>query len=209
VSPRPTTSRAGWSRPCTRRTPAPAATAPITWSSHFTRKTLPPALRAADLRNWDDVHRTCSRFGVVPRAHGNGLVFEDAERGIVVKASSIARQFSKPRLCVRFGDFQPASARHLEASRHAHHRYPPMPRTVPQNLWTEYTQSLSRARLQRQEARDSYRKNQGPMTTGLAIGRTSHRTIPIRSAPLTCRLAHKVPLQTSEGVGERDAIRFL
>jgi hypothetical protein len=127
--------------------------------ARWARKTLAPALRASELRSWDDVHRTCSRFGVVLRAHGNGLVFEDAERGIVVKASSIARQFSKPRLCTRFGDFQPASAHYLEASRRAHHRYSPMPRRLPQNLWNEYTQSLVQARLQRQEGWDSYRKN--------------------------------------------------
>ena len=122
-------------------------------------KTLAPALLATELRSWDDVHRTCGRFGVVLRAHGNGLVFEDAERGVRVKASSIGRDFSKPRLSTRFGDFQPASARHLEASGRAPRRYSPMPRTVPRKLWMEYTQSLDRVRLQRTEAWDGYRKS--------------------------------------------------
>jgi hypothetical protein len=121
-------------------------------------KTLAPALLATELRSWDDVHRTCGRFGVVLRAHGNGLVFEDAERGVRVKASSIGRDFSKPRLSTRFGDFQPASARHLEASGRAPRRYSPMPRTVPRKLWMEYTQSLDRVRLQRTEAWDGYRE---------------------------------------------------
>jgi hypothetical protein len=121
-------------------------------------KTLAPALLATELRSWDDVHRTCGRFGVVLRAHGNGLVFEDAERGVRVKASSIGRDFSKPRLSTRFGDFQPASARHLEASGRAPRRYSPMPRTVPRKLWMEYTQSLDRVRLQRTETWDGYRE---------------------------------------------------
>jgi hypothetical protein len=127
--------------------------------ARWARKTLAPALRAAELRSWEDVHYACGRLGVVLRAHGNGLVFEDTERGIVVKASSIAREFSKPRLCTRFGDFQPASAHHVEASGHPAHGYSPMPRTVPESLWNEYTQSLVQARLQRQEAWDSYRKS--------------------------------------------------
>jgi len=127
--------------------------------ARWARKTVAPALRAAELRSWDDVHRTCGRFGVVLRAHGNGLVFDDTERGIVVKASSIAREFSKPRLCKRLGDFEPVSSHHLEACRRASHRYSPMPRTVPESLWTEYAQSLAQARLQRQDAWSDYRKS--------------------------------------------------
>jgi hypothetical protein len=56
------------------------------------------------MHTWDDMHRTCGRFGVVLRLHGNGLVFEDVERGIRVKASSLGRQLSKPRLCKRLGN---------------------------------------------------------------------------------------------------------
>ena len=48
---------------------------------------------------------------------GNGLVFEDVEQGIRVKASFVDRQLSKPRLCQRLGAFEPASAHQLEATR--------------------------------------------------------------------------------------------
>ena len=104
------------------------------------------------------MHRTCSRFGVVLRLHGNGLVFEEAERGIRVKASSVGRDLSKPRLCKRLGDFQPASSQCFEASRRTAHRYSPMPPSVSQSLWKDYTQSLEQGRLEREHAWNAYRE---------------------------------------------------
>ena len=125
--------------------------------ARWTRKTLAPALRATDIHSWDDMHRTCSRFGVVLRLHGNGLVFEDVERGIRVKASSVDRNLSKPRLCERLGDFQPASSQCFDAARATAHRYSPMPPSVSQSLWKEYTQSLEQGRLEREHAWTAYR----------------------------------------------------
>jgi hypothetical protein len=127
--------------------------------ARWARKTLASALRATPLRSWDEVHGVCGRFGVVLRLHGNGFVFEDAERGVRVKASSLGREFSKPRLCKQLGDFQPASSQHLEAARHTAHRYSPIPPTVPQSLWKDYAQSLDQVRMQRQHAWSSYRNS--------------------------------------------------
>jgi hypothetical protein len=125
--------------------------------ARWARKTLAPVLRSTELRSWDDMHDACGRFGVVLRLHGNGLVFEDAERGVRVKASCVGREFSKPRLCKRLGNFQAASARQLEASGPAPHRYSPMPSIVAQSLWKDYAQSLDQARMQRQQAWNDYR----------------------------------------------------
>ncbi len=125
--------------------------------ARWARRTLAPALRATPLQSWDKVHDVCRRFGVVLRLHGNGLVFEDAERGIRVKASCVGREFSKPRLCKRLGNFQAASARQLQASERAVHRYSPIPPTVPQSLWKDYAQSLDQARTERQHAWSGYR----------------------------------------------------
>jgi hypothetical protein len=94
---------------------------------------------------------------VVLRLHGNGLVFEDVEQGVRVKASFVDRQLSKPRLCQRLGAFEPASAHQLEATRRAIERYSPVPAIVPQSLWKEYEQSLERARLARQHSWSDYR----------------------------------------------------
>ncbi|MFA9472894.1 MAG: hypothetical protein ACERNK_20190, partial [Deltaproteobacteria bacterium] len=55
------------------------------------------------------------------------------------------------------GDFRPASVHQLEASDRAAHRYSPIPPTVAQSLWNDYTQLLNQARVQRQHAWSGYR----------------------------------------------------
>jgi hypothetical protein len=123
--------------------------------ARWAREKLRPALRTTALRGWDDVHDVCGRLGVVIRPHGNGLVFEDVDRGVRVKASFVARELSKARLYKQLGAFQPASERHLETARQALHRYSPS--RGSQSLWKEYERSLDQARTQRQEAWGSYR----------------------------------------------------
>lgn len=125
--------------------------------ARWARKRLGPALQDRELRSWDELHEVCARLGVVLRPHGNGLVFEDVEQGMRVKASFVDRQLSKPRLCQRFGAFQPAPAHQLEAARTATRRYSPAPAIAPQGLWKEYEQSLDQARRQRRHAWSSYR----------------------------------------------------
>jgi hypothetical protein len=127
--------------------------------ARWSREKLRPALRATELRSWDDVHDLCGRFGVVIRPHGNGLVFEEVEGGVRVKASFVARELSKTRLCERFGAFQSVSERQREAAQWAPHRYSPMPARAPQSLWKEYEHSLAQARMQRGEAWSSYRNS--------------------------------------------------
>jgi hypothetical protein len=127
--------------------------------ARWARKTLAPALRATELRSWDDLHSVCGRYGVVARLHGNGLVFEDAEQGIRVKASCVGRNFSKPRLCKQLGDFQPAPGHPLEDAGRVVQRYSPMPAMAPESLWKEYTQLLERGRLEREDAWNRYRGN--------------------------------------------------
>jgi hypothetical protein len=125
--------------------------------ARWARKNVRPAFQARELRSWDDVHDVCARLGVVLRPHGNGLVFEDVERGVRVKASFVDRLLSKPRLCQRLGAFEPAPAYQLEAARRAIQRYCPVPAIVPQSLWKEYEQSLDEARLERKHSRHTYR----------------------------------------------------
>ncbi|MGB7474663.1 MAG: TraI/MobA(P) family conjugative relaxase [Polyangiales bacterium] len=127
--------------------------------ARWARKTLAPALRATELRSWDDLHSVCGRCGVVVRLHGNGLVFEDAEQGIRVKASCVGRNFSKPRLCKQLGNFRPPPGHQLEDAGRVVQRYSPMPAMVPESLWKDYTQLLERGRLEREDAWNRYRGN--------------------------------------------------
>jgi len=125
--------------------------------ARWARENLRPAIRATELRRWDDVHEACGRFGVTIRLHGNGLVFEDVARGVRVKASAVGREFSKARLCERLGAFVPASERQLEAAREALDRYSPMSARAPQSLWKEYEQTLQEARARRERDWARYR----------------------------------------------------
>ena len=125
--------------------------------ARWAREKLRPALQTAELRSWDDVHDLCGRFCVVIRPHGNGLVFEDAERGVRVKASFVARELSKARLCERLGEFQPASKRQQEAAERAPHRYSPSPARASESLWKEYEQTLQEARARRERDWARYR----------------------------------------------------
>jgi hypothetical protein len=84
-------------------------------------------------------------------------VFEDAERAVRVKASFVGREFSKPQLCKRLGDFRPASVLQLEAASHSLQQYSPVPARVPKSLWKEYEQSLERARVERTQTWSAYR----------------------------------------------------
>ena len=65
-----------------------------------------------------------------------------------MKASFVARELSKTRLCERLGAFQSVSERRREAAQRA-----------PQSLWKEYEHSLEQARMQRREAWSSYRNS--------------------------------------------------
>ena len=96
---RPLRSRAREGRELPQRAADYEAQQGVDSFARWARETLAPALRAIEIVSRDDMHRTCGRFGVLLRSHGNGLVFEDVERGIRVKASSVSRELSKPRLC--------------------------------------------------------------------------------------------------------------
>jgi len=125
--------------------------------ARWAREKLRPALHATELRSWDDVHDICGRFGVVIGAHGNGLVFEDVERGVRVKASFVARELSKARLCERLGAFQSVSERQRETALRAPHQYSPRPALASQSVWKEYEQTLQEARARREHDWARYR----------------------------------------------------
>ncbi|MGF1615584.1 MAG: conjugal transfer protein TraI, partial [Gammaproteobacteria bacterium] len=70
------------------------------------RRTCLDALRAA--LTWGALHPILREQGLELRAHANGFIFEAAD-GTCVKASTVARDLSKPKLEARLGPFAPAS----------------------------------------------------------------------------------------------------
>ncbi len=73
----------------------------VTW---MRRECLPEMQQAND---WKSFHEAIEKHGLSVKQKGNGLVFETAD-GLQVKASSIDRNFSKPKLEERLGAFLPS-----------------------------------------------------------------------------------------------------
>jgi Relaxase/Mobilisation nuclease domain/Large polyvalent protein-associated domain 7 len=55
--------------------------------------------------NWHDMHHILSEHGLSIQLKGNGFVFQHSS-GLMVKASSVSRNFSKKNLVAKLGEFQ-------------------------------------------------------------------------------------------------------
>ncbi len=78
--------------------------------------------------NWDDVHKILAVHDLELRSKANGLVFCN-KAGLMVKASSVSRGFSKKNLEIRFGEFKP-SAYGADTSAKNIYRYEPLNKNV-------------------------------------------------------------------------------
>lgn len=58
-------------------------------------------------KSWRELHEVLQDHSLALRLQGNGLIFVD-EAGTAVKASSVARDFSKPQLEAKLGVFEPS-----------------------------------------------------------------------------------------------------
>lgn len=58
--------------------------------------------------SWEAFHRVLSEHGLLLKERGNGFIFTNHD-GITVKASTVAREFSKEKLIHKFGLFKPDS----------------------------------------------------------------------------------------------------
>jgi len=56
-------------------------------------------------KSWGDVHQILAEHGLVIQLRGNGFVFAN-DKGLMVKASSVSRKFSKQNLLLKLGAFQ-------------------------------------------------------------------------------------------------------
>jgi hypothetical protein len=108
-------------------------------------------------QSWAELHQRLSRNGLVLQERGNGLVVSDQE-GRMVKASSIARDFSMPQLEKRFGPFE-ALDKHLQAAR-VQRVYKPQPvlrDSGTDALYQRYLSEQARRRSARAQIRQELR----------------------------------------------------
>ena len=64
--------------------------------------------------SWAEIHRVMQENGLALKERGNGLVMTNQD-GLMVKASSVARELSKEKLEDKFGTFAPSSDRQANA----------------------------------------------------------------------------------------------
>ncbi|HBP6867974.1 TPA: relaxase/mobilization nuclease domain-containing protein [Legionella pneumophila] len=60
------------------------------------------------VNRWDELHQTLAAHGLTIQLRANGFVFCD-QKGLMVKASSVSRNFSKKNLLSKLGEFIPSS----------------------------------------------------------------------------------------------------
>jgi len=125
--------------------------------SRWARRRIGGANELDDVASWEALHEKLKPFGVrlVPR--GNGLAIVDATRtNLGCKASGLGRQWSKQRLCERYGDFVPGPGS-AEVAREQVEAYgeQPLGRALDDGLWREYRDTLGAARIHRDELREA------------------------------------------------------
>lgn len=113
----------------------------ITW---VRRECLGEVLAA---QSWDELHEILDKNGLELNARGNGLVVQSGD--VQVKASSVSRDLSKPKLEGRLGGFKPGSNKNKPAEKR-YEKKPVKSRTNTVELYARYKASqLDTAESQR------------------------------------------------------------
>ncbi|HHF7372281.1 TPA: TraI/MobA(P) family conjugative relaxase [Legionella anisa] len=94
----------------------------INWMKRNCREQIDSA------KSWVDVHKILEEHGITIQLRGNGFVFCNAN-GLMVKASSISRDFSKKNLLSKLGEFEP-SRFNGETPTQNTYRYEPLNKSI-------------------------------------------------------------------------------
>lgn len=138
---------------------------PETLKIHHPYKAIPAYQALASV-----LEEELARFGVRLVRRGNGLAVVDATRpNLACKASALGRDWSKQRLCERFGEFV-RGPKAIEVARGQLHASVerPLQRARDDGLWREYQDALGTARTRRRELRDG-------LSSKIDAARTAHR----------------------------------
>ncbi|MCS4511807.1 TraI/MobA(P) family conjugative relaxase [Xylophilus ampelinus] len=111
------------------------------------------------VQSWQDLHQVMRENGLALHVRANGLVFE-ASDGTMVKASTVARDLSKPSLEARLGTFEASPERQAQTTAKRQYRKDPI-----------------RLRVNTVELYAKYKAEQQSLTTarGQALERARHR----------------------------------
>jgi len=113
------------------------------------------AAQIREARTWAQLHQALDEHGLQLRVRGNGFVIS-SEDGIAVKASSVAREFSKEKLESRLGRFQ--SAPHAPPGRQPGKRYSKQPAGTNEDTTALFARYQSAQHLAMATRADEWRK---------------------------------------------------
>lgn len=108
----------------------------------YARKNAAPLLSAA--QSWEHLHSALVEVGISLRLKGNGLIMADHTGSVAVKASTVARDYSKAELEKRFGAFVPHEATRAidspsaQSAEKASATYQKTPLTETDSLYQQY-----------------------------------------------------------------------
>ncbi|HAU1304125.1 TPA: relaxase/mobilization nuclease domain-containing protein [Legionella pneumophila] len=89
--------------------------------------------------SWDELHRTLAAHGLTIQLRANGFVFCD-QKGLMVKASSVSRNFSKKNLLSKLGGFIPSSFQAEADLQQNTYRYEPLNKALSNSeLYARYS----------------------------------------------------------------------
>jgi hypothetical protein len=125
--------------------------------SGWARRTIGDAMGHNRIASWPALHDELARFGVRLVRRGNGLAIVDATRpNLACKASALGREWSKQRLCERYGEFVPGpEAAKVARDQAQPYEERPLGRALDDGLWREYREALDAARRHRRELREA------------------------------------------------------
>ncbi|ATG74491.1 conjugal transfer protein TrbI [Zobellella denitrificans] len=111
-------------------------------------------LKAA--QSWGELHRVMRYNGLELRGRGNGLVVMAGD-DVMVKASTLGRDFSKPKLEARFGPFEPDQAQQARPRRQ-YRKDPVRLRVNTSALYARYKSEQATAAANKTAALDKARR---------------------------------------------------
>jgi len=125
--------------------------------SRWARRTIGDAKGHDRIGSWPALHDELKRFGVRLVRRGNGLAIVHATRpNLACKASALGREWSKQRLCERYGEFVPGpEAAEVAREQLQPYEEQPLGRALDDGLWREYQETLDAARHHREELREA------------------------------------------------------
>ncbi|NNE20602.1 MAG: relaxase/mobilization nuclease domain-containing protein [Myxococcales bacterium] len=138
--------------------------------SRWARRSMDGGVALHRIESWGALHEELARFGVRLVRRGNGLAVVDATRpNLACKASALGRDWSKQRLCERFGEFVrgPSAAEVARGQVDAYFEHP-LGQASEDGLWREYQDALGAARTRREELRDA-------LSSKIDAARAAHR----------------------------------